>query len=214
LKLADWNLNFFNTGEWQVVQERLDDLRNQHIQYNPRRTELFRALRLTPLGGCKVAWIGQDPYPNPEDATGVAFSIPEDKKYFPPTLRNIFSEYSSDLGFSTPSNGCLDQWALRGVLLWNAYPSCLVGKPGSHHWCEWEFLTREIVEKLDGHAVLVALGRSAANFLDSVKVSPTIITSHPSPRGCTYGFMGSHLFTSINKALVEMGKEPINWRLT
>lgn len=203
------NLEYWKTGEWQVVMERLDDLRKSGRQYNPSRAKLFEALRVCPYDSCRVAIIGQDPYPDERYATGIAFDVGEAKPPYPASLCNIFNELSSDLDIPVPSSGNLRPWCDQGVLLWNAYPSCLKGKPGSHHWCEWEYLTREILEKLDGKAVIVALGSIARSFLDVVHESPILSTSHPSPLGVKHGFEGSRIFSRIN-ALLE---KPIDWRL-
>jgi len=206
-----WNLSYWRTGEWQVIMERLKD----ETQYNPPRTELFAALRLVHPESCRVAIIGQDPYPKRLHATGVAFSIPATCGVgeFPPTLVNIFKEYEDDLHYPAPKNGDLTPWCEQGVLLWNVYPSCATGKPGSHHWEEWTYLTKEIVERLDGQVVFVALGRVAQLHTVACTRSPVIHTSHPSPLGVSRGFSGSRIFTRTNALLSELGKEPINWRL-
>jgi uracil-DNA glycosylase len=210
-----WNsLDYWKSGEWQVVMERLHDLRKHGLSHCPERRDLFNALKATPFEAVRVAIIGQDPYPNPDDATGIAFSVREDRKPYPASLGNIFTEYHSDLGYPYPTSGSLTPWCEQGVLLWNAYPSCEKGKPGSHHWDEWIPLTQEIVEKLDGrenHVVFVFLGRAAASFSKYVNSNVVITTSHPSTLSANKGFIGSKIFTRINSYL---GNNPINWRLT
>jgi len=215
-----WNLDYWKTGEWQVVKERLSDLRRQGIKYCPSHDRLFLALSLGPMIGYRVVIVGQDPYPNPLYATGLAFSIPKESPTIPPTLSNIFDEYCSDLHYPRPKNGDLSQWCENGVFLWNAYPTCLAGKPGSHHWEEWTFLTRELVEKFAKQGVVfVFLGRAAQEFQRYVKEtdpSRCLGTSHPSPLGVSSGkcpFAGSRIFSVVNQNLVELGKQPVNWRL-
>ena len=211
-KLSNWNLKYFETGEWQVVQERLDDLKVAGILYNPSHKLIFRALEVTPFESVRVVLMGQDPYPNHNLATGLAFSIPSGVVEFPASLKNIFKEYQDDLHYPEPTSGDLSDWAKRGVLLWNAFPTCLVGKAGSHHWIEWEFLTKEIVEKLDvrGDCVFALLGSYARGYTKYINNSPIVETSHPSPLGANKGFLGSRLFSTINSNL----KEPIDWRLS
>jgi len=139
------DLRFWKSGEWQKIEEDLDDWDRKGIQYNPQRTQIFRALDLTPYTQTKVCIIGQDPYPNARHATGVAFSIPKDCLDYPPTLQNIFHEYSDihgDLKYPYPKTGCLETWCSSGVLLWNACPIL-------PHWEELTYLTMEIVEKLE-----------------------------------------------------------------
>src|SRR5688572_2938736 len=129
-------LDYWPSGEFQVVDERLEDLLKAKVPFNPSKEALFNALDLTSFMDTKVVIIGQDPYPSKKYATGVAFSIPPEipPKEFPPSLVNIFTEYTNDLRYPSPTCGDLTPWAKQGVLLWNAYPSCEEGKPGSHHW--------------------------------------------------------------------------------
>jgi len=213
------DLAYWQSGEWQVIEERLDDHELAHQAFVPRRVDLFRALHLCPLEVTRCAIIGQDPYPTGDFATGVAFSarsVQNDRgeEVLPPTLKNIFQEYSDDLGYPAPKNGDLTPWVKEGVLLWNAYPSCLQGKPGSHHWDEWRGLTNEIIKKLDTeNMVIVYLGASARSFCPAMGNHVAIHTSHPSPMGARHGFTGSKIFTQVNTALEQRGQQPINWRL-
>lgn len=219
-----WTLDFWKSGEYQVVRENLDDEQKAGFRINPERKSMFKALSLTPMEQVRVAIIGQDPYPQHDLATGLAFSVPKDiaGHRLPPTLRSIFDEYCSDLGYPRPSNGDLSQWAANGVLLWNAIPSCREGCSLSHDWPgrEWDYLTREIVGKLSRQSIVFAfLGSTARRFVadvDDTSGSVVIQTSHPSPRGSLSSrtpFRGSRLFSTINDKLIGLGMKPIDWRL-
>lgn len=213
-----WDLDFFHSGEWDVVKERLDECKGR---LNPSRDQLFRSLDLCRERDCKVLVVGQDPYPGARFATGVAFSIPSDvgQKDFPPTLVNVLKEYASDLHLPFPHSGNLEAWCKQGVLLWNAIPSCEEGKSLSHNWLEWEYLTSEIVQRLSKQdCVLVFLGGVARKFVKYADGGKGVVleTSHPSPRGSERSripFIGSKIFTRINEALVSLGKEKVEWRL-
>src|SRR6266436_4161935 len=89
-------LDYWQSEEWQTVQERLDELDGQGILYCPRRQDIFRSFDAVSFESVKVAFIGQDPYPNRNHATGIAFSCPKGTKPLPPSLQNIFLELSSD----------------------------------------------------------------------------------------------------------------------
>jgi len=208
-----WNLKYWKTGEWDVVRERLDA---EPSLWLPGPDRCFRAFRLAPdPSRVRVLVVGQDPYPQRQYATGVAFSIPKEEKVFPPTLKNIFQEYQDDLHLPMPTHGNLERWSHRGVMLWNAYPSVKTGKPGSHHWDEWRYLTTELVERLSKEQVVfVLLGRAAQEFAPYCGERQRIIcTSHPSPLGAKHGFLGSRVFSRVNDILRTEGKEEINWRL-
>lgn len=210
------DLDYWQSKHWQQAQEKLDELDGSGIKYCPTRERLFGALDATDFDATKVAFIGQDPYPNPIHATGLAFSVPRHLKEFPPTLRNIFSELVSDLHIDYPVTGDLAKWTKQGVLLWNSFPTCQAYKSASHRWPEWVELTLEIVLKLDQRTdpvVFVFLGKIAQEFESYVQDSDSICVSHPSPLGCKYGFLGSRLFSFINGKLSESGHVPIDWRL-
>jgi uracil-DNA glycosylase len=215
-------LRWWNSGERQVCEEKIDDLERAGTVCNPKRKLLYEALRVTSLRDCRVAIIGQDPYPSPEMATGIAFSIPKDisSERFPATLKLILGELHSDLHCPQPSHGDLSAWTRQGVLLWNAIPSCQSGHPLSNNWDEWRYLTEEIVGRLSerGGTVFVFLGTVATSYAGKIdEVHNRIIrASHPSPRGNKFGkrpFTGSRIFSTINARCAELGQQPINWEL-
>lgn len=211
-----WGLEFWHSGEWQAAHEKLSNLR----LVCPPKDNIFKALEVSAPETVKVAIIGQDPYPTHGMATGIAFSISKGirKTHWPPTLQNLLDEYHSDTGFPEPATGDLSPWVSRGVFLWNAIPSCTLGKPLSHYWGDWTPLTEQIVRRLSSvGCVIVLLGGVARQY--RVCVSPPSICleySHPSPRGSLNSkkpFKGSRMFTTINAKLCELGKQPVDWRL-
>lgn len=212
-------LNFWKSGECQVIRERLDDLRKSGVSISPIRKDIFRSLKETPYEETKVFLCGQDPYPNPEHATGLAFSVPPElpRDKWPPTLVNLLKEYQSDLHYPEPTNGSLQLWASRGVLLYNAIPSCTAYKSLSHSdWAEYSYLTKEIIEELSKKEdiLFVFLGNKARENSKYVADQSKVLTfTHPSPRAnlsAKIPFLGSRMFTTINSRL----KSPIDWRLS
>lgn len=213
-------LKWWDSGERQVCEEKLDDLSRSGIRSNPERKSLYKALRATPCGETTVAIIGQDPYPTPVHATGIAFSIPREipPQQFPSTLKIIFDEYCSDLGYGIPSHGDLSRWTAQGVLLWNAIPSVQSGRPLSNNWDEWRYLTEEVVKRLSDKGIVFALLGGVARSFEGIITSnnKVIVTSHPSPRGQRNSrspFTGSRLFSTINAKLNEIGLDTIDWEL-
>jgi len=222
------DLKFWSSGEWQVVDEKLDDILAAGKTFNPTKENLFNALDECSFADCKVLMLGQDPYPKAEHACGLAFAVPKLVKVLPPTLSNIFDEYESDLGYSRPMNGDLTDWAHRGVLLWNAVPSCLSGHSLSHNWPEWKALTQELISELRGKGIVfVFIGsrvRAFATMVHGFDNCRVIEVGHPSPLAMvglrnaknppkTPPFKGSRIFSRINAALNELDYTPIDWRL-
>ncbi len=229
------DLDFWRSKEWEDVQTRLDRLDMERTFYCPGRSNLFASLDLTPFEQVKVAIIGQDPYPNPQYSTGLAFSTPKDcinrKEYpFPPTLVNIFKELHNDLHYEYfdkegkksifPKSGNLEPWVEQGVLLWNAIPTCLQFLSLSHlHWQEWRSLTIEVITRLNRKGICFVLcggiARELTEFVNE-DYSDLIEVSHPSPRGFCSGehpFSGSRVFSRVNAFLAKDKLDPIDWKL-
>lgn len=211
------DLKYWQSGEWQVVSERLADLTAAGKIFNPR--DKFRSLDLCPYGTVKVVLLGQDPYPRHDLADGLAFSSAGGDT--PPSLSTILKEYASDMGYPMPKTGRLDTWAKRGVLLWNVYPTCEMGQSLSHAWPEWEQLTKEVLETLatEPYVLFVAFGSVAQRMCKkylSTAYTDVMYLSHPSPRGQSRGqwpVAGTRLFSTINAKLAAHRVSPIDWRL-
>jgi len=216
-KPFQWDdLNFWQSGEWQVIQERLDELDEDKIVYTPKREDMFNALDATPFEKVKVVILGQDPYPDPKLATGLAFSIPKNVKKYPPTLENILHEYDTDLNgyagnddwsikkdgpksYPKPSSGNLEPWAAKGVLLWNSASTFTKGnepsgrdRGSSGSWWEWDELTKEIISKLSEDKVglvFIAWGGIAQGYVTHVddRKHRILHSPHPSPLSARRG---------------------------
>lgn len=216
-----WGLKFWDSEDWEKVNERLDYLSSVGRSFSPSLGRMFRSLEEMEASRVRVCIVGQDPYPNTQIATGRAFEVPAsvEPKSFPPTLKSIFSEYCSDLSLPYPTMGDLSRWVDQGVLLWNAIPSTNAGESLSHDWREYDCLTIEVLSLLDRRGVVFAfLGAVPRRYVGYVKSagSRVIECSHPSPRGSLNSrnpFRGSRLFSTINQKLREIGEEPIDWKL-
>lgn len=214
------DLEFWDSGEWQAIQERLDELDKRGTLYNPKREDICAALDATPWDKVRVVMYGQDPYPARNQASGIAFSLPKGVYPLPPTLVNIFKEYHSDLKHPFPTGGNLQSWCDQGVLLLNAYPTCYTGGGSHSDWSEWAELNAEIISSLNprGNVVFVFLGAKAhdlAKYVDEKK-NYILKLCHPSPRAqlsAKTPFTGCRMFSTINSFLEEAGLEPIDWRL-
>jgi uracil-DNA glycosylase len=116
-------------------------------RYLPPGELVLRAFQ-QPLGAVRVLIMGQDPYPTPGQAVGLSFSVPPTLRRLPPSLLNIFREYSDDLGYPRPTTGDLVPWSERGVLLLNRVLTVRPGQPGSHRGLGWEEVTDQAIRAL------------------------------------------------------------------
>jgi uracil-DNA glycosylase len=109
---------------WSRLLEFITD-EQENCEVYPPRTQLFKAFELTPYSDVKVVILGQDPYPNPGEAHGLAFSVPTAVSRKPKSLQNIHKVLVSDLSralgrpVTAPEHGSLEGWAEQGVLLLN-----------------------------------------------------------------------------------------------
>ena len=129
----------------------------------------FRALRSVAPTVARVVVFGQDPYPTPGHADGLAFSAAQGR---PASLRRIFEVLAADRpGFVPPSGEwALDAWAAQGVLLLNTTLSVELGRAGSHLACGWQVFSAQIVHALCRQAsppVFLLWGSKAHDFFDA-----------------------------------------------
>jgi uracil-DNA glycosylase len=185
-------------------------------RYLPAGENVLRAFK-QPFGGVRVLIVGQDPYPTPGHAVGLAFSVSPQVRRLPASLVNIFREYSDDLGFPTPATGDLTPWSERGVLLLNRVLTVAPGKPGSHRGQGWEEVTEQAIRALAARKTepLVAIlwGRDARTLVPLLEGIPSIESAHPSPYSAANGFFGSRPFSRANHLLEQEGAEPVDWKL-
>jgi uracil-DNA glycosylase len=190
-------------------------------RYLPSGENVLRAFK-QPLGAVRVLIMGQDPYPTPGYAMGLSFSVLPTVRRLPPSLLNIFREYSEDLGYPKPSNGDLTAWTERGVMLLNRVLTVRPRQPGSHRGLGWEEVTEQAIRALaarqapgGGPVPLVAIlwSRDARNLAPLLDGVPLIESAHPSPNSADRGFFSSRPFSRANQLLEQQGAAPIDWKL-
>ena len=183
----------------------------------PPAEEVFAALHLTPYSEVKAMILGQDPYHGRGQAHGLCFSV-RPGVALPPSLENIYTELEADLGVARPDHGCLEHWARQGVLLLNATLTVRSGNAASHQGKGWERFTDAVIRAVNDkpeRVVFILWGGSARRKKALIDTSRHVIieSPHPSPLSAYGGFFGSRPFSRANAALVEAGREPIDWRL-
>jgi uracil-DNA glycosylase len=184
-------------------------------RYLPAGDKVLRAFQ-QPLSDVRVLIMGQDPYPTPGNPVGLSFSVAPDVRRLPPSLINIFREYTADLGFPAPATGDLSPWSERGVLLLNRVLTVQPGKPGSHRGKGWEEVTDQAIRALAARQqplVAILWGRDARSLAPLLGSVPLIESAHPSPNSADRGFFGSRPFSRANALLEKQGAAPIDWKL-
>jgi uracil-DNA glycosylase len=199
-------------GQSLTLLEEIDDRLGTQETHPPREL-IFSSLQVEPRK-IKVVILGQDPYPNPFQANGLAFSVSPNTAPYPPSLRNILAEYKSDLSFPAPVNGDLSPWVGEGVLLLNTLLTCRPGESLSHSEIGWQEFTRAILEScITSSTVGILWGSHAQKYRGLFAPEMVIESPHPSPLSAYRGFFGSKPFTRSNTLLRSIGREPIDWTL-
>jgi len=182
----------------------------------PKKEDVFNAFNVCALSNVRVVILGQDPYPTRGHAHGMSFSVQEEVKPFPKSLKNIFKELERDLDIPIPENGNLLRWANQGVLLLNATLTVREGKPESHANKGWEKFTDFVLQKLMSerrNVVYLLWGSKAQSKADFINSNDNLVLKapHPSPLSAHRGFFGCKHFSLANEYLKETGGEVIQW---
>ncbi len=190
----------------QTINER-----RRSVRIFPPQEMILRALALTPLETVRVVIVGQDPYHQPDQADGLAFS----SNTIPKSLQNIFQELHDDLGCTPPPTGRLDGWAKQGVLLLNRILTVEESKPLAHQELGWQAITNHVIQTISKEkdfVVFVLWGAFAQEVEPLIAARHLIIKApHPSPLSAYRGFFGHRPFSRINHALTKKNITPIDW---
>ncbi len=201
---------------FKTLSENVDGARLSGEVYPPAGL-MFSAFSATPPEKVKAVILGQDPYHEPGQAMGLAFSVP-DGVPLPPSLKNIFKELGSDMGASPPSSGNLTKWAKQGVFLLNTVLTVERGRANSHAKFGWQKFTDAVITATAGLSQPIAYilwGTQAwkkASLIEN-RAYPTLIIRdvHPSPLSAYRGFFGSRPFSRVNDFLASNGCGVIDW---
>ncbi len=193
----------------------INEYRNYTIY--PDMNDIFNAFKVTPYEDVKVVILGQDPYHEPGQAHGMAFSVKKGIKT-PPSLVNIYKELKDDLGIEPVNHGYLMKWAEQGVLLLNTCLTVREHKANSHKNKGWEKLTDAVISALNDREkpiVFILWGANAKARAQLITGKQHLILNgaHPSPLSAYNGFYGGKYFSRANDFLQASGEEPVNWKL-
>lgn len=186
-------------------------------QIAPEAARWFRALHETPLASVRAVLVGQDPYPNPLQAEGLAFSIPSGAPVSP-SLRRILAEAIHVSPIRAGETSLLP-WARRGVLLLNTALTVPARVAGGHLRIGWQQITLPLLRAAgeQGRPVAyLALGRQAQGTIHRAGIRDDdhhVVVGCPHPAARRGEFVGSDPFGQANQRLVAAGLSAIDWSL-
>lgn len=206
----------FEKDYFSKIKDFVDEEYKTKTVYPPYE-DIFNAFKFTPLSEVKVVILGQDPYHEPGQAHGLAFSTPHGRP-IPRSLKNIFKEINEEYSYPIPDSGCLESWAKEGVFLLNTVLTVEKGNANSHSKCGWQTFTDRVIEILNIRTqpiVFLLWGKQAEKKKELI-TNPNhlvLVTSHPSPFSARRGFFGSNHFRMANEFLKRNNVKEIDWRL-
>lgn len=188
-----------------------------HYIIFPPMYDIFNAFKCTDYNDVKVVILGQDPYHEPNQAHGMAFSV-KPGVATPPSLQNIYKELHDSLGCYIPDNGYLVKWAQQGVLLLNTTLTVRSGNANSHSGAGWQTFTDNVIRKLNDRAepvIFMLWGSNARRKTELIDRTKHFILEapHPSPLSAYRGFFGCNHFVRANEILAQRGVAPIDWQI-
>ena len=211
-----------NAPQFSKLLEKVEAQYKKH-SICPPKDKIFNAFNLCPVKDVRVVILGQDPYFNPGQAMGLAFSVNAEcmmqkakpRIQFPPSLTNIIKEIRECFGECSVEDGDLTPWARQGVLLLNTCLTVRQGAPLSHAELGWDFFINAVIEFLntkDG-IVFVLWGNNAKKYKPMLTNAENLVltAAHPSPLSAHNGFFGCRHFCKINDFLKSRDKKPIVW---
>lgn len=214
---------FFKKGEVQKELDNIDaklsgEVKMDHL-IEPPMPWVFKALQLVAPADIKVVILGQDPTPQANEATGMAFSVKDPRTV--PSVLNVLLEVALEGWSVNISNGDLTKWANQGVLLLNKALTVTQGTAGAHltHWTKFtKLLIKEIMDNAPP-SVWILWGTKAQGYKTMItkKGKDYVIPGgHPSPvsgMGSSNTFFGGKYFQCANEFLSKKGRVPIDWGL-
>lgn len=210
----EW-VNFIDIHETERLIPTLIEYYKNYEVY-PKKEEVFKAFSLCSPNECKVVFIGQDPYPQRNVATGILFGNRQDTKEenYSPSLKVIRESIKN---LENPNivytfNPTLENWARQGILMLNSALTVEVNKIGSHTMLWRRFMTRFIknFSLHNNNLIWVLFGELAQTFTPYIYGGKVFRVKHPAYYARTNTPMPYRIFNDVNDYLSKYNTK-INW---
>ena len=192
------------------------------IDIYPPKELVLQAFSI-PVDDIQVCLLGQDVYHQPNQAMGLAFSVPQNVK-IPPSLANIFKELKNEFperGYNF-THGDLTKWTTNeNIFLLNCALTVKKSKPLSH-MKKWEAFTDDVIRYISTHnkkCIFLLLGNYAKEKSKIIGDESRCVKGfHPSPLSANTvqkrsdGSIGGFFNSGIFKKVEELIDKPINWQ--
>ena len=181
----------------------------------PPKSKLLIPFSYFKLNQLKIVILAEEPYPNPELSTGLAFSVDKSVIKIPQSINNMFKEINQEYNYKYNfEHGDLTKWASREkILLLNSSFTTIKDKTkiNVHHKI-WEQYTDIIIQEISNNTknvCFVLFGKNSQKKKILIDTSKHFIVEsiHPSPQIAHSGFFNTNIFKKIE---IYVGK--IDWQ--
>jgi uracil-DNA glycosylase len=219
LKPSGWGdklKTFIMSEDFRSILDKLLNEARQGKRFTPMVKHLFRAFEECPYDSLKVIMIGQDPYPYPGVADGIAFSCGLTGKA-EASLRYILKEVKDTVQQPDYSDDPdLARWSKQGVLVINTAFTTTIGKVGQHYdmWQPFLAFLFDILTFQKPGMIYVFMGKKAQEWADSIPDNNyKIFTTHPASAAHRdqQTWDSGNMFNKVNEHLTKNNDKPITW---
>lgn len=221
MTLSDYLGDWLKVIDTKILSRILTILEKEYSNkmITPTQNNVFKAFNLCPYDSLKVIFLGLDPYPQKDVATGILFgnakNIPNNA--LSPSLQIV---KESVIDYTIPKNSIifdnsLENWCKQGVLMINSALTTEVNKTGSHTML-WRPFISSLLENIsykNSGIVYVLLGSQAQTFTPYInaKFNDILLDKHPAYYARIGEKMSNKIFREIDKLLIHKYGKSIKW---
>lgn len=207
-----------------LIRRTLSSLDYNTGKIVPSSHDVFKAFKLCPYDDLKVVMIGQDPYPQPKVATGLAFANKKNSSFngyntdvlsssLWVILQRLILDYNMTKEQVIKFDTTLEHWSKQGILLLNSSLTCKEWEPGSHSSIWYPFMC-EFLRNLSGvnpGLIYVLFGEQAKQLKPYIRNGHILEYKHPAYYSRLEKPMECDGFKKVNEILKQQYNTKINW---
>ncbi len=185
-------------------------------RFTPVLKQVFRAFEECKYEDLKIIILGQDPFPQPLVADGIAFSCSNTRKP-EASMRYMFQEiehtvYKDGYGWDPD----LKRWSNQGILLINTAFTTTIAKVGTHYdiWRPFMAFLLDTIAFQNPGLIYVFMGKKAQEWMTSIPDNNYLLTCmHPAAAAHSHSerWNSGDIFNRINELSKKQFGTEIVW---